>query len=591
MKYDFCGYATKNDIKCSDGRVIRRNAFKECDGKRVPLVWQHMHDDVENVLGHAVLENRKDGVYAYCSLNDTRAGQHAKALIEHGDITSMSIYANRLVQNGSDVMHGVIREVSLVLAAANPGATIENLAFQHSDGSITDSEDEAIIYSGEELIHAEDEDEDGDEDEDYDEDEDMEHADGETVGDVWNSLSEQQKEVVYYLMSQIGGESAEHSDEGGSNMKKNVFDGSATGPSADQGPVLTHDQMSAIFADAQKCGSFKQAVLAHAKQYGISNIEVLFPEARNINVPPEFIKRDTTWVSGFISACHHSPFSRIKSMFADITADEARAKGYVTGAKKLEEVFPVMTRSTTPTTIYKKQKFDHDDIIDVTDFDVVSWVRREMRMMLDEEIARACLLGDGRKVTDADKIKEDHIRPIVKDDEFYTMRLILEDPVSYGSIDAVNALTAQVITAMEDYEGSGNTIAYVRPSFANAYRLSTDKIGRFVYNDDGAVASALGVGRVQRLPLLKDKTAGVITYEEEDYYIEAVIVDPRDYTIGADKGGQITSFDAFDIDYNQHKYLLETRISGCLTKHHAALVILSPVPAPPTPPTPPPSGT
>lgn len=583
MKYDFCGYATKNNIKCSDGRVIRRNAFKECDGKTVPLVWQHMHDDVENVLGHAVLENRNDGVYAYCSLNNTRAGQHARALIEHGDITSMSIYANRLVQNGSDVMHGVIREVSLVLAAANPGATIENLAFQHSDGSITDSEDEAIIYSGEELVHADEEDDDYDEDDEDedegedDEDEDLEHADEETIGDVWNSLSDKQKEAIYFIFSQMAGDSAEHSEEGGSNVKKNVFDGSAMGGET-SGTVLTHDQMSAIFADAQKCGSLKQAVLAHAKEYGISNIELLFPEARNINTPPEFVKRDTGWVSGFMSGVTHRPFSRIKSMFADITADEARAKGYVTGNKKYEEVFPVMTRSTTPTTIYKKQKFDRDDIVDITDFDVVSWVRREMRMMLEEEIARACLLSDGRAVSDRDKIDEGHIRPVVKDNDFYTMQLILPTITATG-IDRVNKLIELVTVAMEDYEGSGNITMYARPSFVRDFRLATDKIGRYVYGGDDAVASALGVNRIIRMPILKQADAGQITIDSKKYLIEAVALDLRDYSIGADKGGQITNFNDFDIDYNQYKYLIETRISGCLTKHKCALVILSAAPA------------
>jgi len=409
MGFDFSGYATKNDLKCSDGRTICKDAFKDNDGQKVPLVWQHLHNEPYNVLGHALLENREDGVYAYCTFNDSEAGKNARLLVEHGDITALSIYANKLIQKGSSVIHGVIREVSLVLTGANPGALIDNLAFQHSDGSETIDDTEAIIYSGDNIAleHAEKQEQEPDK----------------TIEDVFNTLNEEQKTVVYAMISKAleveedDEEEVEHSEKGGNIVKKNVFEGLEKKSKN----VLSHSQMVEIFEDAQRTGSLKESFLAHIATYGIDPIEDLFPEAKTITPTPELIKRDTEWVAGVISGTRHSPFSRIKSTAANITADEARALGYVKGNPKKEEIVRVLKRTTTPTTIYKKQKLDRDDIIDITDFDVVAWLKAEMRIMLDEEIARAVLIGDGRPVDgDDDKINEECIRPIYTDDDLYS---------------------------------------------------------------------------------------------------------------------------------------------------------------------------
>lgn len=569
--YDFSGYATKNDLKCSDGRVIRQNAFRDNDGGTVPLVWQHIHDDPSNVLGHAQLENREDGVYAYCYLNDTEMGNTARELVKHGDINSLSIYANQLVQNGSNVLHGNIREVSLVLSGANPGAMIDNLTFQHSDDSVTTSEDEAIIYTGLELSHSED----NKEESMPEQNQAQSSAQGEkTVQDVFDSMTEEQKEVVYFMIGKAveeatggeeGTEEMEQSDidEGDVLMHKNIFEA----PDGTQYEELTHSDMEAIFADAKKIGSLKESVLEHAGTYGIDNIETLFPDAKSVTPTPDLIKRRTEWVNSLMAGTTHSPFSRIKSTTADITEDSARAKGYIKGKLKKEEFFGVAKRVTTPTTIYKKQKLDRDDIIDITDMDVVAFLKSEMRLMLDEEIARAVLLGDGREVDNEDKINEENIRPIWKDDELYTIHVDMDQsgvaPTSEQMIDFI-------IRAQEDYEGSGEPVLFITSDALTDMLLMKDKMGRYLYDNKGALASKLGVRDIIKVPVMKDQVR--TTKEGGKFKLTAIMVNPRDYTIGADRGGQLSMFDDFDIDYNQYKYLMETRMSGCLVHPKSAVV-------------------
>lgn len=568
MEYDFSGYVTKANVRCSDGRMIRPNAFQHLDGERVPLFWQHMHSDPENVLGHVVLEHRNDGMYGYGSFNKSAKATSAKEALEHGDIVSMSIFANHLDEKGGIVQHGDIKEVSLVFAGANPGAMIDNLVIQHADGDDEVLDTEAIIYSGVSfdgrMLHADEETSD-------------EGENGEkTIQDVIDSMNEEQRNVMYYMMSaameEVAGDDEEpeemaQSDEGGIAMNYNVFESGNKEPAQ---KTLTHDEMTAIFSAAQECGSLKKAVLAHADAYGIKNIELLFPDARNTTTPPEWVKRRTEWVSGVINGARHSPFSRIKSMTADITADEARARGYIKGNRKVEEVFPVMQRVTTPTTIYKKQKLDRDDIIDITDFDVVSWIRQEMRIMLDEEIARAILIGDGRpKMTsegavNPDKINEDNIRPVWTDDELYAPKIQV-DPAH-----KTEQIMEDIVRAMDEYEGSGSPTMYTTQSFVTDMLLLKDSLGRRLYNSEQEILSFLGVGSIVKVPLLKGAKREV---EGKTYELRALIVNMSDYTIGADKGGEITSFDDFDIDYNQYKYLLETRISGCLTHPKSAVIV------------------
>jgi len=574
-KADFSGYATKNNLKCGDGRVIRRDAFKDNDGQKVPLVWQHMHDTPDNVLGHALLENRKDGVYVYCYLNDSPAGTNAKTLVTHGDITDLSIYANKLVQKGKDVVHGVIKEISLVLSGANPGALIDNVSIVHSDGTQTDLEDEAIIYSGlnldsssndDDLEHADD-----------DDDDDIVHADDDaTVGGIFDSMTEEQKNVVYAMIAELmsgGDDDAEHSDLGGNNriMKQNVFDQSTL---ETEEPTLSHDDFKIIIDDAMnKYGSLKQSVIAHdamdafvahAGTYGIDNMDYLFPDAKAIRPTPDLYKRDTEWVGSVMSGTHHSPFSRIKSMSVDLTTEEARALGYVTGDLKVEEVIALAKRVTTPQTIYKKQKLDRDDIIDVTTMDVVAWLKMEMRMMLDEEIARAVLISDGRLVSSDYKIVETNVRPIYTDDDAYTIKHQL------GPTDDVEDLTDAFIEARATYKGSGNPVAFVAPTTLTELLLQKDTLGHRLYKTVGELAAALRVSRVIEVPLMEGLSR---TPDATEYTLKAIVVNLKDYTIGADKGGQTTMFDDFDIDYNQYKYLLETRISGCLTRLYSAIVI------------------
>lgn len=570
MKYDFGGYATRNDLKCTDGRTIRKDAFKDCDGKVVPIVWQHVHNNSSNVLGHGVLENRDDGVYIYGSLNNTQKGKDAKEQILHGDITFLSIWANNISENeNGDVLHGDIKEVSLVLAGANPGAMIDNISFAHADGSIVDAEDEAIITTG---IHISlDDVEHSEEGEPV-----VSHAaeEGKSMQDIFNGMTDEQKNVVYAMLAYMEGATLEQSGlTGGNTMKKNIFDGSTV---KDEGTHLSHSQIQEIFDDAEKMGSLKKSVISHAATYGIENIDVLFPDAKTVTPTPDMIKRDTEWVNIFLNGARHVPFARIKSTAADITADEARARGYIKGNLKKEEVIKVMKRITTPTTVYKKQKLDRDDIIDITDFNVVSWIKAEMRVMLNEEVARAGLLGDGRDPEDDadDKINEENIRPIYSDNDVYAHHL---------SIDAETVTTEEgvldaIVEGMENYEGTGTPIMFTTQSQIIKWKLLKDKVGRKLFATEDDLASYLGVSRLVPVPAMKGMQR--VTEEGETpskvtttYDLIGIIVNPADYTYGADKGGQISMFDDFDIDYNQYKYLLETRTSGCLTHPKSALVV------------------
>ena len=575
MKYDFSGWATKNNIKCSDGRTILRDAFKHNDGQTVPLVWNHQHNESANVLGHAVLENREEGVYAYCTFNDTEAGKNAKLLVEHGDVTALSIYANQLKQNGSNVMHGTIREVSLVLAGANPGAFIDSI-IRHGEFC----EDEAVIYTGENLSleHADQkpsdkEDKAGEDDKG---DGKVEGNKQKTIKDVVDSMSEEQKNVLYALVGQAleGKEMAQSAieennnieDGGEQEMKHNVFEGRET----DKKDVLSHDAMETIFKDAKRYGSLKESFLAHADQYGIKDIEWLFPDAKNVNMPPDFIKRDDSYVQKVMRGVHHVPFSRIKSMHADITADQARAKGYIKGKLKKEEVFTLLKRTTTPTTIYKKQKLDRDDVVDITDFDVVAWLKMEMRMMLDEEIARAILVGDGRLSSDDDKINEMCIRPIATDADLYCVKA----KVSVGSAatedEIAKAFIRTVIKSRKEYKGSGSPTLFTTEDVLTNCLLLEDKNGRIIYDTVDKLATALRVKEIVTVEVMEGAKTKV---EEQEKPLMALMVNLVDYYVGADKGGAVNMFDDFDIDYNQQKYLMETRCSGALVKPYSAIAV------------------
>ena len=579
--YDFSGWATKNDILCSDGRTIKRNAFKDDDGKKVPLVWMHDHGNPENVLGHAFLVNKDEGVYCYGKFNDTPEGEHAKSLVKNGDISSLSIYANHLKHDSrKNVMHGSIKEVSLVLAGANEGAVIDNVVLEHSDGW-EELEDEANIYFGDNLIdkvdvvltHADEES--GEKETEMD----NEKLDNEKlVSDVIATMNDEQKQALYVLVGEAlnddddddddedtDEEMSHGDDEGETLMKHNVFDDEY---SYDDGEVLTHADMEEIFKEAKRQGSLKAAVedyaMSHAdSDYGIKDIDTLFPNARNLTNTPEFIKRETGWVAGFMNATRKTPFSRIKSTFANITEDEARAKGYIKGKQKKEEVFPVLKRTTSPTTVYKKQKLDRNDIIDITDFDVVAFIKQEMRIMYDEEIARAALLGDGRTPGTDDKIDENCIRPIIKDDKFYTV------PVYVGAtVTDYNELIKQIIRARKQYKGSGNPTFYTTEDVLTEMLLLEDKMGRTLYETVDKLCTKLRVSKIETVEVM-----------EADAYKDyiGVIVNPVDYTFGADKGGEMNFFSDFDIDYNQEKYLYEGRCSGALTKYHAALSIIKKV--------------
>lgn len=580
--YDFSGYATKVGLKCSDGRTILQNAFQDNDGQTVPLVWQHLHNDPENILGHACLENREDGVYAYCSFNKGTKAQTAKELVAHGDISALSIFANSLIEKGKNVIHGAIREVSLVIAGANPEAYIDNLAFQHGDGSLVTDETEAVICANEPLEHSAVKEE--------DEPDDISHAaakdkgeDEETLADVVKTMSEKQQTAMYALIAHAietsdegdddGDDKIEHSNikgKGDLTMKKNVFD-TALEDEGTKKNTLSHDAMNAILTDAKRLGSLKESFLQHADEYGITNIEYLFPDARTVTPTPEFLKRRTEWVKDVFNAAHHSPFSRIKSVVADITADEARARGYVKGAIKVDEVIALLKRTTSPTTVYKKQKLDRDDVVDITDLDVVSWLKLEMRMMLEEEIARAQLVGDGRSAASDDKIKEDCIRPIYTDDELYAPKYIIAEAAT--TAQAID----QVVLARKDYNGSGNPTFFSTPDVVGDMLLLKDSTGRRIYNTITDLAAALRVSKVVEVPVLEGitrvVTAATVDDDGKNADLLGIVVNMNDYTIGADKGGTVNMFDDFDIDYNQYKYLIETRCSGALVKPKSALVI------------------
>ena len=708
-QYDFGGWATKNDLLCADGRTIRQDAFKDDDGRTVPLVYQHNHDDPTRVIGHALLENREDGVYAYCSLNGTKVAQHVKECVRHGDINGLSIFANKLVQRGGDVLHGVIRELSIVLSGANPGAVIEFPMLAHGEESDT----EAFIWCGEEgidfgddLRHAEEEDaeeespkakkkateeeadeedaeaedsdkddekkrkipefikekqkelkerakknasdnpdDDDDDGEEEEEDEKLSHADeeddednedvdedmtiqdvldtlndkqkqavdyvldgivsgkdlaskgsgksedakGETVSDVLKTLNKTQKQVFEYLIDQAeqiaasakegedgetetkADDEAAHSDFEGEDfiMKKNVFD---TEDMEMQNDTLTHAQMETLMKDAKRIGSLRQSVLEHSAEYGIDQIEWLFPEDRNIQNTPAFIQRDMGWVSQVMNAVSHTPFSRIKTLFADITEDEARARGYIKGKQKKNEVFTLLKRTTDPQTIYKKQKLNRDDVVDITDFDVVAWMKQEMRMMLDEEIARAILIGDGRETDSDDHISEDHIHSVFHDDD--TLFVVRKQYTPVQGEEKAKTLIKLVRKAWKDYKGSGNAVAYASEDTLSDLLLLEDSFGHFLYPTKDVAASVLGVQNIVTVPPMADAaTLRVDEDTDKSYRPLMIIVNLKDYNVGADKGGSVNMFDDFDIDYNAQKYLIETRCSGALIRPFSAIVI------------------
>ena len=586
VKCDFSGYATKNDVRCSDNKIIRHGAFAAYDGKTVPLVWQHKHGDVENVLGHADLEVREDGVYAYAHLNNTDRGRTAREMVRNGDVKAMSIYATHVRAKGNDVVHGELVEVSLVLRGANPGALIDQVSIEHGDDG---EEIAAVIYTDEDLDFVSH----GDEEEDFDAEEtdDVEHAEEEseadadddeddpTLGEIFDGMTEEQKTAVYAIVGQLvesADEEAEeseaeevedtaHSDtttEEDDLAHKNVFEGSAD---TEELPVLTHAQVETIFEDARSGGSLKQAILAHADAYGIKQIETLFPEAKDLWNTPEFIKRKTDWVNAVVGGAKHSPFSRIRTRFADITADEARAKGYIKGNKKEDEVFTLLQRVTTPATIYKKQRLDRDDILDITDFDVVSWIRGEMKIMIEEELGRAVLIGDGRQASSKDKIKEENIRPIYKEDSLYAPRVILAKQTTTEDV------LDSIVRAMDDYDGAGNPTWFADPTTVTEILLLKDKMGHRLFRSISELADYVGVSSIVKVPLMK----GLQRDSAKNGKVDAlgIIVNMSDYTIGADKGGQLFAAEDFDISFNQYHYLLETRLSGALTHPKSAIIV------------------
>ena len=586
VKCDFSGYATKNDVRCSDNKIIRHGAFAAYDGKTVPLVWQHKHGDVENVLGHADLEVREDGVYAYAHLNNTDRGRTAREMVRNGDVKAMSIYATHVRAKGNDVVHGELVEVSLVLRGANPGALIDQVSIEHGDDG---DEIAAVIYTDEDLDFVSH----GDEDEDFEAEEtdDVEHAEEEpeadaegdeddpTLGEIFDGMTEEQKTAVYAIVGQLVDsvdeeaeeseteevEDTAHSDtttEEDDLAHKNVFEGSAD---TQELPVLTHAQVETIFEDARSSGSLKSAILAHADAYGIKQIETLFPEAKDLWNTPEFIKRKTDWVNAVVGGAKHSPFSRIRTRFADITADEARSKGYIKGNKKEDEVFTLLQRVTSPTTIYKKQRLDRDDILDITDFDVVSWIRGEMKIMLEEELGLAVLIGDGRQASSKDKIKEENIRPIYKEDSLYAPRVVLAKATTTEDV------LDSIVRAMDDYDGAGNPTWFAEPHVVTEILLLKDKMGHRLFRSVSELADYVGVSKIVKVPPMK----GLQRTSAKNGTVDAlgIIVNMTDYTIGADKGGQLFAAEDFDISFNQYHYLLETRLSGALTHPKSAIIV------------------
>ena len=569
IHYDFSGWATKNNLRCADGLTIMQNAFAENDGEKVPLVWNHDHNSPDNVLGHAYLENRDEGVYAYCTFNNNPSALAAKEMIKHGDIDSLSIYANNLQKNGNYVMHGKIREVSVVLAGANPGAYIDEVVM-HSENNTS----EALVYSGEfiddleggELQHGYIQNDKGGEDDKSKKDNGT-SEDTKTVNDIFESMTEEQKKVVYAIVAAAIDEEKSSNNQNNNvkddeTMKHNVFAQKAQEGNND---VLSHSEVQAILADGKRYGSLKDSVLAH----GIDNIDYLFPDAKNVAATPELIKRQDTWVTKVLSAVHHTPFSRIKSTYADITTEDARAKGYIKGKMKKEEVFSLLKRTTSPTTIYKKQKLDRDDVVDITDFDVVSWLKAEMRMMLNEEIARALLIGDGRLSSSDDKINEQCIRPIWTDADLYTIKARYN--VNGLSEDAAaKQFIRTAIKARKDYKGSGEPVLYTTEDMLTSMMLIEDANGRVIYDTQEKLKSALRVKDIITVPVMENNKR---TEESVEYTLDGLIVNLVDYNIGADKGGAVNMFDDFDIDYNQQKYLIETRCSGALIKPYSAIAV------------------
>ncbi|MCC8155828.1 MAG: HK97 family phage prohead protease [Oscillospiraceae bacterium] len=571
--FDFCGWATRNNILCSDGRTILKDAFKVQDGATVPLVWNHQHNSPDDVIGHAVLENREDGVYTYGYLNDTDLAKTTKALIKHGDVVGLSIYANKLTEKNHKVMHGTIREVSIVLATANPGAYIEHVV-QHGEMV----EDEAIIYCPDGLNPAEDNTvQHADEKSDDKKDEEdkgkvaEEKKDGKTVQDVIDSMSEEQKNVMYYLVGKAledkGG--SDDDDEEDKGVKHNAFEdygGQQTG-----GALMHSEEMAAIIGDAKRYGSLKDSALAH----GIDDIEYLFPDAQTLENTPSFIKRDMDWVSTVMNGVHHTPFSRIKSIHANITEDDARALGYIKGNYKKEEVFPLLKRTTTPQTVYKKQKLDRDDIIDITDFDVVAWLKTEMRFMLDEELARAFLVGDGRDASSDDKISDLYIRPIWTDADLYTIKWTVGATSADDADTIAKAFIRGAIKSRKDYKGSGSPTLFTTEDFLTDCLLMEDEIGHVLYDSEAKLATAMRVKNIVTVPVMEDLTR--TNSDGNTVQLMGIIVNLTDYNVGADKGGAVNMFDDFDIDYNQQKYLIETRCSGALTQPYSAIALELPV--------------
>lgn len=562
QKWDFSGWATRNDLHCSDGRTIRRDAFKDCDGKKVPIFWNHQHDSVDNVLGHGLLENRPEGVYFYGAFNDDEEGVKARKRVQHGDIRSLSIMANNLKQIGSDVIHGIIREVSLVPAGANPGAFIDTV-MEHGeevgDAMIIGYDENLVVYHADEL--------------DDTNPKDTPKEDNKTLEDIIASMSDDQKTVMYGLVGEALGlnpedETLEQSEKlGGNDMKFNVFEGrdknkTKTGVLMhSDGSEVTVDEISTIFKDAKRLGSLKDAVLQH----GIDQVDYLFPDDRTITTQPTFIQRDMGWVTDVMNSVHHTPFARVKSVFADITEDDARAKGYIKGKMKKEEFFGLIKRRTEPTTVYKKQKMDRDDMIDITDFNIAAWLKTEMRMMLNEELARAYLIGDGRPASSDDHINDQNIRPVAFDDDLFTVHADIEVASSATDDDKAKAIIRGVIKNRKLYRGSGNPVMYTTEDVLTDMLLLEDTLGHSLYADETALARKMRVSKIVTVPVMKNVTG------KNGNPLVAVVVNMRDYNVGADRGGAVNMFDDFDIDYNQQKYLIETRCSGALTVPYSAM--------------------
>lgn len=591
--YDFSGYATKNNVRCADGRVIMPDAFKEQNHATVPLVWQHDHMTPDNVLGHAILENRSDGVYTYGFFNSTPSGINAKECVKNGDVKALSIYANKLKHRGSEVMHGVIREVSLVLAGANPGAYIDTVMVHSDDDDDTEDAYIKFVEPDNVLFHSDDSDEETTEPVTNEPEDVIAHAEGDdkkeadmpasggdnrTVQDIIDTMNEDQKNILYALV----GMAADGGDEE-DDVKHNVFEGD------DEMNALAHaEDFAEIIRDAKRYGSLKESALQHGYEdislddvlqhdatYGIEQIDYLFPDYKNVNRVPGFVSRDMSWVSKVMGAVSHTPFARIKTVFADITEDEARAKGYIKGKQKKEEVFTLLKRTTDPQTVYKKQKLDRDDVIDITDFDVVAWLKGEMRMMLDEELARAFLIGDGRVSSAEDKIQEAHIRPIWTDDDFYTIKADIEVESTATDDDIAKAVIRAAIKARVDYKGSGNPTFYTTEEMLTNMLLLTDNEGRDLYDSVDKLAKKLRVKEIVTIEVMEGqtRTPSAGTLSGKTLTLRAIVVNLADYNVGADKGGSINLFDDFDIDYNQMKYLIETRCSGALIKPYSAIAV------------------